>query len=217
MRESIWTHLRILTVVVTLVFGGEAGEASQIVAQDMATARLEQGRVLILELKTSLDSESAKVGDRVELQLAQPVVSAGSTQLPTGWVVPAHVTRVRHAGKNNCRDGLVAWKLDVAKAPDGTAVRLILLRHRPFGPNGPAEKVEVKTTGQKFGKALDDVAIAPFFAIYLPFFIPMGIAMAIGEGEPCHGRPGTPEQVLPGAAENAAVAKDVQVSVMRVP
>lgn len=171
--------------------------------------------MLVLDLETILDSESAKVGDHSELHLAQPVIDkAGDSLLPVGWIVPGHVTKVRPAGKSNCRDGSVEWTLDAAKTPDGTKVELSMLLSRPYGPNGLAEKVQLKSAGQKFGEALE---IAPLLVVTSPLIIPLGLAMAVGERERCHGKPGTPKQVLAGTTEYAAVAKDVQVSVVRGP
>jgi hypothetical protein len=217
MRDRIWTRLRNSALVVILV--GMTGEVSQCMAQGaQATSKLERGRVLVLELQTTIDSEWAKVGDHVTLRLVQPVKNtAGDDLLPAGWIVPAHVTKVHHAGKSNCRNGSVSWELDTAKAPDGTPVKLKLLSWRAVGPNGLlAEKVEVKTAGQKFENVLEHAALVPVFVIELPIVIPL----VIGEGsgvEPCHGKPGSRARVRTGTEKYAAVAKDVRVSLARVP
>src|SRR5579863_2005871 len=86
--------------------------------------KLNHGRVLKLVLNTGIDSQTSKVGDRLELQLAEPVTSENETVMPAGSRVSAYITKVRRARTDNCKAGLVAWKLDAMKFPDGTEVKL---------------------------------------------------------------------------------------------
>jgi hypothetical protein len=214
MRGGTWTRLRQATLVAILLVGGITTEAEAAPGfgsgETRSTVKLERGRVLTFQLKAQIDSESAKVGDHFTLQLVQSVNnSAGDELLPAGWLVSAHVTSVRRAGKTNCKPGSVSWEPDAAKAPDGTRVKLKILSWRPTGPDGLlAEKVEVKTAEQQFEDVLGDAALVPLFIIALPVEIPMAIAMT-GDGERCQGKPGPPWQV--GAVHYAAVAKEVRV------
>jgi hypothetical protein len=85
-----------------------AQDAPSAFAQQVATTtvKLERGQELALLMHTTIDSESSKVGDRVEFQLARAVMSGNQIVLPAGWVVTAHVTKVRHPGKSNCKRGV---------------------------------------------------------------------------------------------------------------
>jgi len=173
---------------------------------------VERGQVITLVLSSGVDSESSKVGDRVELKLAQPLVVGTQTVLPAGWLVPAHITKVRRAGNRNCRSGAVAWKLDALTAPDGMKVKLVSLRGVPCGACG-SNRARVPTAGQKFGKVAKDVVIAPIFAVELPFVLLEGLAMAVSEGEPCRAQPGAPADIPIGTTRYAAVAQDVRMRV----
>lgn len=223
MRRMLRMYLRVvgrLTLIIGLIASTIGANAQIVGAQDVTPdiATIERGRVVVLALKTAVDSESSHAGDRVELQFAQPLVIGGKVVLPAGSVVPAHISKVRHAGKKNCRNGYVSWKLDTMKALGGTRMKLVLLRGRPHGPHGKAaQKVQVKSAAQKFGRLVEDVEIAPVFAIELVLFLPEGIAMAVGEGEPCRGRPGAAESFPAGTLSFAAVAHDVRISVSPAP
>jgi hypothetical protein len=126
-------------------------------------------------------------------------------------MVPAHITEVRRAGKRDCKDGKIVWKIDTGTAPDGTRVNLVGLRWEPYGLNGnPADMVHLKTTGEKVGRDFEYVVLGPVFAVSLILFLPLGIAMGLGEGEPCGKRPGA-ESYL-GPILYAAVAKSVRIT-----
>jgi hypothetical protein len=164
--------------------------------------RLKQGRVLELVLNTSIDSQTAAVGDQLELELAAPVVSGNQTLMPTGSRVSAHITKVRRARRDYCKAGLVAWKLDAMKFSDGTEVKLVLLGDAPSRPKKPS----------KLGKVIDGVAMAPEYAFVFVFFLPLVIGMS-GEGEPCRGRPGLADRISSGTTQYAAVSRDVRIRV----
>jgi hypothetical protein len=220
-RRPLGTKLRLLGrlgLILSLVTCTIAGDAPASSAQDAPSAPtekvlLERGRVLDLALETRVTSETANEGDRLQLRLVRPVMSGDTIVLPAGWMVPAHVTMVRRAGKTNCRDGKVAWKIDAGIAADGTKIHLVELPWAPYSPNGiPVPTVHVKTAGDKAGRVIDDVLMAPIFVIGMILFIPSGLAMAT-EGTQCGKRPGSDINHPAGVILYAAVAKSVRLSV----
>lgn len=214
-RNRFGSQLGRWALIVILVVGPATEYPPRVMAQGTpARLEVERGQVITLVLSSGVDSESSKVGDRVELKLAQPLVIGTRTVLPAGWPVPAHITTVRPAGKRNCRSGAVAWKLDALTAPDGMKVKLVSLRGAPCGACG-SNKARIPTVGQKLGKVAKDVAIAPVFAVDLPFFLLEGLAMAAGEGEPCRAQPGAPADIPIGTTRYAAVAQDARIGVYR--
>ena len=193
--------------------GMMAQDAPLAFAQQAATTtmKLERGQELALFMQTTIDSESSKVGDRVEFQLSRAVMSGNQIVLPAGLVVTAHVTKVRHAGKSNCKPGAVDWKMDPMTVPDGTKVELVSLRGRYNQMDGP-DKVHFTTTDEKIEK----VAEAPFVAIVFLLMLPAEIIMAVGEASdvaPCGSKPGSPDIVPARTTQYAAVAHDVKIKV----
>jgi len=195
---------------------------SGVIAQDAPSAfaqqagptaiKLERGHELALFMHTTVDSESSKVGDRVEFELARAVMSGNQIALPAGLVVTARVTKVRHAGKSNCKRGAVDWKLDPMIAPDGTKVELVSLRGRYNQMDDP-DKVHFTTTNEKIEK----VAEAPFLAVVFLLILPAEIIMAVGETSgvaPCGSQPGAPDIVAARTTQYAAVAHDVNIEVL---
>jgi hypothetical protein len=164
--------------------------------------KLKQGRVLELVLNTKIDSQTAAVRDRLELELARPVMNGNQTVMPAGSRVSAHITKVRRARTDNCKAGLDAWKLDAMKLPDGTEVKLVLLGDAPSRPKKPS----------KLGKAIDRVAMLPVYAFIVVAFLPLVIGMS-GEGVPCKGQPGLADRISTGTTQYAAVAHDVRIKV----
>jgi len=216
-RRSLVRNLREagrMIVIICLMAGGAPREIAEARTQDASGAqvRIERGRVLVMSLSTAVDSGSAKIGDRVELRLVDPVMSGGKVALPAGWIVPAHISKVRHAGKKNCHRGYVELKLEPMTAPDGTKIKLLPMRWRPYRDGKPADSVQVRSTGEKLGKAVEGAAIAPIFVAAVVILLPSVVAMAMSEGEPCRGRAGVEEQILAGTIRYAAIAKDVRVS-----
>jgi hypothetical protein len=212
--KRIWRVLGRLALAGIFFSGVMAQDAPSAFAQQAATTtvKLERGQELALLMHTTTDSESSKVGDRVEFQLARAVMSGNQIVLPAGWVITAHVTKVRHAGKNNCKRGAVDWKMDPMTAPDGTKVELVSLRGRYNKMDG-SDKVHFTTTDEKIEK----VAEAPFVAIVFLLMLPAEIIMAVGEASdvaPCGSQPGAPDIVPAGTTtQYAAVAHDVNINV----
>lgn len=203
-------------VIISLVTSIVPGEAVTTSAQSAPAekVRIERGQVLVMSLGRTVDSGSAKTGDRVELRLVRPVMSGDKIVLPAGWIVPAHISKVHRAGKKNCRNGRVAWKLDPMTAPGGTKIQLTALPWAPYGPNGkPTERVHIKSSGEKFGKTVEDVEIAPLMAFEVILLLPMVLGMELSEGEPCRGRPGAEDNIEAGTISYAAIARDVRIEV----
>jgi hypothetical protein len=151
--KRIWRVLGRLALAGIFSSGVMAQDAPSAFAQQVATTtvKLERGQELALLMHTTIDSESSKVGDRVEFQLARAVMSGNQIVLPAGWVVTAHVTKVRHPRKSNCKRGVVDWKMDPMTAPDGTKVELVSLRGRHNKMDG-SDKVHFTTTDEKIEK-----------------------------------------------------------------
>ena len=213
--KRIWRVLGRLALGGIFVSGVIAQDAPSAFAQQAATTvvKLERGQKLALLMQTTTDSKSSKVGDRVEFQLARPVMGRNRIVLPAGSIVTAHVTKVRHAGKSNCKRGAVDWKMDPMTAPDGTKVELVSLR-RHYNRMDTSDKVHFTTTAEK----IDKVAEAPFVAIVFPLMLPAEIIMAVGESSDaifCGSRPGAPDIVPAGTTpQYAAVAHDVNINVL---
>jgi hypothetical protein len=211
--RRIWRALGRSALACIFFSGVMAQDAPSAFAQQAATTvKLERGQKLALLMRITADSESSKLGDRVEFQLARPVMGGNQIVLPAGWVVTAHVTKVRHAGKSNCKRGAVDWKMDPMTAPDGTKVQLVSLRGRYDQEDGP-DKVHFTTTDEKIEK----VAEAPFVAIVFLLVLPAEIILAVGEASdvaPCRSQPGAPDIVPAGETQYAAVAHDVNINVL---
>jgi hypothetical protein len=204
-----------LALAGTFLCGVIAQDAPAAFAQQAATTviKLERGHELALFMHTTVDSESSKVGDRVEFELARTVMSGNQIVLPAGWAVTARVTKVRHAGKSNCQRGAVDWKLDPMTAPDGTKVKLVSLRGRYNRMDAP-DKVHFTTTNEKIEKVVE----APFLAVVFLLILPAEIIMAVGESSgvaPCGSQPGAPDIVEARTTQYAAVAHDVNISASR--
>jgi hypothetical protein len=202
-QRSIPQRARRCALVVVFVVGTITQQAPSAMAQGASGwVELKQGSVLELVLNTRIDSQKSAVGDRLELDLAEPVMSGNETVMPAGSRVSARITKVRRARTDNCKAGLVAWKLDAMKFPDGTVVKLVLLGDRPSRTEKPSN----------LGKAIHGVAMVPAYAFVLVFFLPLVIGMS-GEGEPCRGRPGLADRIATGTTQYAAVAHDVRIRV----
>ena len=216
-RRSLRTEVRKagrIVVIIGVMIGMVSGETTMASAQNAPaqTVRLERGQVLVMSLNTPVDSGSAKIGDRVELRLVRPLTSGDDIVAPVGWIVPAHITKVSRAGKRNCRDGNVAWKLEALTLPNGTKVRLVRLNWLPYRNGRPADIVHVRSAGENVGKVAEYVTLAPLFAYYLLVFSPSGLAMAWREGEPCGGQPGAERRIPVGTLAYAAIAREVRVT-----
>ncbi len=172
---------------------------------------LESGRVLVLEVKTGVSSESVNKGDHLQLRLVRPVMSGSTIALPPGLMVPAHITEVRRAGKQDCKDGKISWKIDSATAVDGTKVSLVGLPWVQRSAHGdPVDTVHLKSRGDKVGRGFEYAVGGPLFAAELILFLPSGLAMGLGEGQPCGKQPGKDRYL--GPILYAAVAKDVRIT-----
>jgi hypothetical protein len=203
-----------LALIAVVTTGVIAENASPVFAKDAPKkVKLEAGTVLELTLKTAVSSESSKVGDRVEFELDAPIMVGDVTVLPNGSLVTGHGAEVRRAGKRNCKDGTVTWKMDAIKATDGSKVQLIPLFGRPYAWDGSIRKVHVKTAGEKLEKGTEDVALAPILAVGFVWFLPLIVILTVGLREPCHARAGVPKSVPDATAAWAFVAHDVKIRV----
>ena len=160
-RRSLGRNLRLvgrLGLILSLVTCTIAGDAPAMSAQNAPPEKvtLESGRVLVLEVKTGVSSESVNKGDHLQLRLVRPVMSGSTIALPPGLMVPAHITEVRRAGKQDCKDGKISWKIDSATAVDGTKVSLVGLPWVQRSAHGdPVDTVHLKSRGDKVGRGFE--------------------------------------------------------------
>ncbi|HYM79718.1 MAG TPA: hypothetical protein VE377_27335 [Candidatus Dormibacteraeota bacterium] len=167
-----------------------------------------RGQTLSLSLLTELDSAGAKVGDEVTAKLDRPLIAAGETILPTGWIVHGTVTKVKRAGKN-CHDGEVEWKLRFVITPSGERIQVQQVKSYPYHPNqtGDPEWVPLDTPWKKIGRAPVFIGEAAVVVALSPFTIPMAIAAT----EPCRGQAGRDPVMPAGVAYLYAVSKDIRL------
>ena len=195
-------------------------------------ADLKRGHMLELLLVTPLDSGHARVGDDVVMKLPQSLVADGVTVLPLDSVVRGRVTNVTHAGKN-CRSGRIDFELSPAKLSDGTEVKIRLVAAYIPMKSGSLPRDSAVATLERFAKSeapapvktvaaststvrsnprgaksrIRGLAQLPRVIATVPLWIPLGIAMSMGEG--CDGSRGT-ESLLPaGRIFFATVSKEI--------
>jgi len=216
-RRPLRRALRIagtIIVINSLLASAVSGETATMSVQNAPVEKvpLEKGQVIALALSTTLDSGVEWVGKPIELRLVHPLMSNGKTVVPAGWTVPAHISKVRRAGKKNCRGGKVEWKLEPMTAVDGTEIKLMALRWRPYRNGRPVDAVHVRSAWESVGKVVEDVELAPAVVVAFLIFLPSGLAMGWGEGEPCSSRPGLDEVIPAGTIRYAAIAKNVSLT-----
>ncbi|HEY9871296.1 MAG TPA: hypothetical protein V6D08_19205, partial [Candidatus Obscuribacterales bacterium] len=76
------------------------------------------GMVLPLTLTSSITTEVARAGDRVEAKVSEDV-SLGDTYIPKGTLVTGHITEAK-AGDKMAKSGVLGIKFNKIKTPDGT-------------------------------------------------------------------------------------------------
>ncbi len=110
---------------------------------------LPDGKPVETNLTKDLSTASAKVGDVVELTVAQTVLQDDLVIIPKGAALSAKITSVRHAGRP-LKDGKVSFSVENAVLPGGEIAAL--------RPEPPA------TAGQNFHqtlKGMGDMAVEP--------------------------------------------------------
>lgn len=198
-----------LLLVVTLTLTAQAQDSTS----TPQTVRVKRGQVLAFSLLTSLDSGHADLGDDVSLTLMRPLMVGGATVLPAGWVAHTKVRKVVRAGKN-CKSGRIDWKLSRLDAPGKKKVKLQPIPEYEAKPDGQfVDWVALDTTANKGGKtsasAPDPLSKWPFFIIFLPLLVLMGVEALIEKD--CERGPGNEASVAAGTEFYFAIAKDADV------
>lgn len=83
-----------------------------------------EGTEFKLQLHTSINSKSSKIGDRVITTLIQPVSVEDVTVLHKGVRVYGHVSDVKHAGRHG-KGGYLAIQFDSIEMPNGEKVAIL--------------------------------------------------------------------------------------------
>jgi len=196
-----------------LVFAEAAEGQIQTAPTRVHQVAVKKGEILQLAIDTPLDSGKAKEGEAVTFHLQRPLVSAGETVLPAGFVVQGRLTKVEPAGLN-CRPGSIEWRFEDAVAPDGARFRL--RRAGAVLPRDGGKLVEIDkpmTVGQKIQMGLIIVALSPLFALGLALALPWVATDAIrGEGATSCQRPGAEQVITSGSVYYAALRRDVRVT-----
>lgn len=126
------------------------------------------GTSLQTTLASSVSSETARIGDRVTVQLASPVAFNGELALPAGTQVEGQVTRVTKAGFTG-RNGELEVRFNTATLPSGQRVPLSGRIETEDGSGvlrggtnkGRVGKAALKTGGGAAAGALLGTALGP--------------------------------------------------------
>jgi hypothetical protein len=118
-----------------------AAPASLVASGDVIT--LPDGKPVRTKLTKSVSTAIVKVGDNLELAVAETVRQEGLVIIPKGAVLSARVTSVRHAHRGS-RNGSVSFSVENAVLPGGEVVAL-----RPTAPVIAGQTVQdnLKTMG----------------------------------------------------------------------
>jgi hypothetical protein len=97
---------------------GDANAA--LVGPVMATYTLPQNQYFRLRMNQTLNSGTARVGDRFQATVVTPVYASGVEVVPAGSIVEGHITAVS-AARTRGREGQLALQFDAVVVPDGTS------------------------------------------------------------------------------------------------
>jgi hypothetical protein len=141
-----------LMCVVTCPFPLASQEKNADLAKTPATPTAEAADVIVVpdgksvhtKLAKDLSTASAKVGDELELIIAETVRQDGLVIIPKGAVLTAKITAVQHAGRRS-RNGNVRFSVENAVFPGG---EVAALRPEPPATAGKNFREGVKAVGQ---------------------------------------------------------------------
>jgi hypothetical protein len=135
--------------------------------QQAPTVLINKGTLLRLEMLAALDTASARPGDDVPLRLTRALYAGGVTLLPEGTLLHGVVTGVTQPS-GRCAAGEVRWKIRQISFADGSTARTRIWRKSPRSDEHVATekpKPEPRSSADRAGLAMRDVAGAPIFAI----------------------------------------------------
>ena len=101
----------------------EAGSNAAVVGPVFATYTLPQNQYFRLRMNQTLNSGTARVGDRFQTTVVTPVYAGGVEVVPAGSIVEGRVTSVSPA-RTRGREGQIGLQFDTVVVPDGTRHQL---------------------------------------------------------------------------------------------
>ena len=99
------------------------GANAALVGPVFATYTLPQNQYFRLRMNQTLNSGTARVGDRFQATVVTPVYASGVEVVPAGSIVEGHVIAVS-AARSRGREGQLAVQFDSVVVPDGTSHQL---------------------------------------------------------------------------------------------
>ena len=198
---------------IALVFCLVAAQAIELRAQTTAPpprfVTVEKNQLIEMALVAPISSATAKEGDQISFQLTEALVASGETVLPAGWVLTGRITKAEKAGAN-CKSGKLEWKVDEARTPDGTSIRL-----RPAFANRQSDgrKLVEPVPPRSFGEKVKIALLSPVIAIGFILIAPIFVAMTVTERQAKCFEHGCEESYKRGFLAHAAVKERVRVAV----
>jgi hypothetical protein len=96
----------------------------QALQQSLNQITIPEGTEFKLQLHTSINSKTSKVGDRIIATLIQPVTVEDMIVLHKGLRVFGHVSQVKHAGRHG-KGGYLSMEFDSIEMPNGEKVAIL--------------------------------------------------------------------------------------------
>ena len=109
-----------------------------------------EGTEFKLQLHTTINSKTSKVGDRVMASLIDPVAVEDRDVLPKGARVDGHVSEVKEAGRKG-KGGYLYVIFDTVELPNGEKVAIVGSLSEIFANEG-SEHAVVGVEGELKGK-----------------------------------------------------------------
>src|SRR6185436_17610151 len=97
--------------------------SASLVGPVFATYTLPQNQYFRLRMNQTLNSGTARVGDRFQATVVTPVYASGVEVVPAGSIVEGHVIAAS-AARTRGREGQLAVQFDAVVVPDGTSHQL---------------------------------------------------------------------------------------------
>jgi hypothetical protein len=121
LHRRVRTKARIPTANTIASTNGNAGAA--VVGPVFATYTLPQNQYFRLRMNRTLNSGTARVGDRFQSTVVTPVYAGGVEVVPAGSIVEGRVTSVAPA-RTRGKEGQIGMQFDSVILPDGTRYQL---------------------------------------------------------------------------------------------
>ncbi|MGH9469671.1 MAG: hypothetical protein ACRD1N_04925 [Terriglobia bacterium] len=157
----------------------------QALQKDLNEITIPEGTEFKLQLHTSINSKTARVGDRMICTLIDPVEVEDIAVLRKGVRVYGHISEVKHAGRRG-KSGYIAVQFDTVEMPNGEKVAILGSLTEVFssvdnGSENVGPEGDLKGGGASHKKQLAIFA-APTAAAALAGGIGPGIAVGVASG-----------------------------------